>query len=61
MSCEHYLLHPVKNIWSIISYFHTFPSQYCFVFHLIALFLKGFLVLSGILKSAFEKSSKVNS
>ena len=61
MFCEHYFLPQVKNIGSIKRYFHTFPFQDCFVFHLIALLLKGFLVLSDPLKPAFEKSSKENS
>ena len=60
MFCEHYFLPQVKNIGSIKRYFHTFPFQDCFVFHLITLFLKGFLVLSDLLKPAFEKSSKEN-
>ena len=56
MFCEHYYFLPqVKNIGSIKRYFHTFPFQDCFVFHLITLFLKGFLVLSDLLKPAFEK------
>ena len=61
MFCEHYFLPQVKNIGSIKRYFHTFPFQECFVLHLITLFLKGFLVLSDLLKSAFEKSSTENS
>ena len=61
MFCEHYFLPRVKNIGSIKIYFHTFPFQDCFVFHLITLFLKYFLALSDLLKPAFEKSSKENS
>ena len=62
MFCEHYFLPQVKNIGSTKSYFHTFTFQDCFVFHLISLFLKGFLVLSDLWKSAFEKkTSKDNS
>ena len=60
MLYEYYFLSHVKNIVSIKRYFHTFPLQDCFVFHLM-LFLKGFLVLSGLLKTAFEKSGKENS
>ena len=45
----------MKNVGSIKRYFHTFPFQDCFVFHLIKLFLEGFLVLSDLLKSAFGK------
>ena len=52
---EHYFLPHVKNIESIKRYFHTFPFQNCFVFHLKMLFLKGFLVLSDLLKPALEK------
>ena len=55
MFCEHYFLAQVKNIGSIKRYLHTFPFQDCFVFHLMKLFLKGFLVLSGLLKPAFKK------
>ena len=51
----------VKNIGSIKRYFYIFPFEDYFVFHLIMLFLKGFLVLSDLLKPAFEKSSKENS
>ena len=58
MFCEYYFLPQVKNIGSIKTYFHTFPFQDCFVFHLITRFLKGFLVLSDLLKPAFDKSSK---
>ena len=53
MFCEHYLLPKLKNIESIKTYFHMFPFQDCF-FYLITL-LKGFLVLSELLKPAFEK------
>ena len=52
---EHYFLLQIKNIGSIKRYFHTFPFQDCFVFHLINLLLEGFLVLSDLLKRAFEK------
>ena len=45
----------MKNVGSIKRYFHTFPFQDCFVFHLIKLFLEGFLVLSDLLKSAVGK------
>ena len=55
MFCEHYFLPQVKNTWSIKRYFHTFFFQDCFVFHLIRLLLKGFLVLSDLLKPPFEK------
>ena len=61
MFWEDYFLPQVKNIESIKRYFHTFPFQDCFVFHLIMLLLKGFLGLSDLLKPAFEKSSKENS
>ena len=61
MFCEHYFLPQAKNIGSIKRYFHTFPFKDCFVFHLITLLLKGFLVLSEHLKTAFEKSSNENS
>ena len=57
MFCEHYILPQVKNIGSVKRYFHTFPFQDCFYFHLMLL-LKEFLVLSGLLKPAFEKNSK---
>ena len=69
MFCERYFLPQVKNIGSIKIYknigsikiyFHTFPFQDCFVFHLMTLFLKGFLELSDLLKPAFEKCSKEN-
>ena len=55
MFCEHYFLPQVKNVGSIKRYFHIFPFENCFVFHLIKLFLKGFLVLRDLLKPAFEK------
>ena len=58
--CEHYFLPQVKNIESIKTYFHTFPFQDCFVFHLIRLVLKGFPELSNLLKPAFEKCCKEN-
>ena len=58
MLCEHYFLLQVKNIGSIKRYFHAFPFQDCFVFHLITLFLKGLLVLSDLLKPAFEKKQR---
>ena len=58
MFCEHYFLPQVKNIGSIKIYFHTFPFQGCFVFHILMLFLKGFLVLSDLLKPVFEKVAK---
>ena len=58
MFCEHYFLPWVKNVGGTTRYFHTFPLQDCFVFHLIKLFLKGFLVLSDLLKPTFEKSSE---
>ena len=45
----------MKNTGSIKRYLHAFPFQDCFVFHLITLFLKGFLVLSDVLKPACEK------
>ena len=60
MFCEHYFLPQVKKIGSINRYFHTFPFQDWFVFHLIT-FLKGSLVLKDHFKPAFEKSSKENS
>ena len=53
MFCEHDFLSQVKNIGSIMRYFHTLPFQDCFVFHII-MFLKGFFDL----KLAFEISSK---
>ena len=56
MFCEHYFLPSVKNIGSIKRHFYGFPFQDYFVLHLIMLFLKGFLVLSDILKPAFEKT-----
>ena len=56
MFCEHYFLPQVKNIKSIKRHFDTFPFQDSFVFHLITLFLKGFLVLSDHLKAACEKN-----
>ena len=59
MFCEHCFLSQVKNIGSTRRYFHTFPFQGCFVFHLM-LFFKGFIVLSDLLKAAFVKSSKDN-
>ena len=46
MFCDNYFLSQVKNIDSIKRYFHTFPFLDSFVFHLIMLFLKGFLVLT---------------
>ena len=55
MFCKYCFLSQVKNIGSINRYFHTFPFQDCFVFYLIKLFLKGFLVISDLLKTAFEK------
>ena len=58
MLCGHYFQPQMKNIGSIKGYLYKFPSQNCFVFHLIMLFLKGFLVLSDLLKPAFEKNSK---
>ena len=61
MFCELYFLPHVKNIGSIKRYFHTFPFQDCFVFHLIMLLVKCFLVLSDLFKPAFEKSNKENS
>ena len=61
MFCDNYFLPLVKNIVSVKRYFHTFPFQDCFVFHLIMLFLQGFLVLSDLLNPAFEKSTKENS
>ena len=57
MFCDHYFLPQVKNIGSIKRYFHIFPFQDCFVFHLM-LFLKGFLVLSDLLNLASDKGSK---
>ena len=50
----------LKNIGSIKRYFHTFPFQDCFDLHLMLL-LKEFLVLSGLLKPAFEKIARENS
>ena len=47
---EHYFLPQVENIGSVKRYFHTFLFQNCF-----ALFLKGFLVFSDLLKPVFEK------
>ena len=61
MFCEHYFLTQVKNNGSIKRYFHKFPFQNCFVFHLITLLLKSFLVLSNPLNPAFEKSGTENS
>ena len=61
MFCEHYFLLQVKNIGSIKRYFRKFPFQDCFVFDLLTLFLKRLLVLSDLLKVAFEKHSKRNS
>ena len=58
MFCEHYFLPQVKNIGSIKRYFHTFSFQDCFVFHVLTLFLKGFLVLIDLLKPTFEKVAK---
>ena len=49
------------NIGSIKRYFHKFSFQNWILFHLMKLFLRGFFVLSDILKPAFEKSSKENS
>ena len=60
MVCKHYFLPQVKNVESKKRFFRTFPFQDCFAFHLLTLFLKGFLVLSDLLKPAFEKSSKEN-
>ena len=54
--CEHYFLPQMENIGSITRYSHTFHFRDCFVFHLM-LFLEGFLVLSDLLKPAFEKKS----
>ena len=59
MFCEHYFRYQVKNIGSIKIYFHAFPFQDGCVFHLITLFLKDFLVLSNLLKPAFEKSNQI--
>ena len=56
MICDHYFLPQVKNIGNMKRYFHIFPFQDYFVFH-----LKCFLMLSDLLKPAFEKSSKENS
>ena len=61
MFSEHYFLPQVNNIESVKRYLHTFPFQNCFVFHLVTLFLKDFLVLSDPLNPAFKKSSKENS
>ena len=58
MFSEHYFLSQVKNIGGIKRYFHTFPFQGCFVFHLITLFLKSFLVLSDLLTPIFEKKQQ---
>ena len=60
MFYEHYILPQVNNIGGIKRYFHTFPFQDCFNLHLILL-LKEFLVLSGLLKPAFEKIARENS
>ena len=59
MFCEHYFLYQVKNIGSIKIYFHAFPFQDGCVFHLIKLFLKDVLVLSDLLKAAFEKINQI--
>ena len=61
MFCEHDFLSQVKNIRGIKRHFHTFPFQDWFVFHLMTLFLKGFLGLSDLLKPPFDKSCKENS
>ena len=61
MFCEHYILPLRKNIGGTKTYFPTFPFHDCFVFHLITLLLKDFLVLGDILKPACEKRSKENS
>ena len=58
---EHYFQPQMKNIRSVKRYSHTFSFQNCFVFHLIMLFLKGFLVLSDLLKPVLKKSGKENS
>ena len=58
MLCGHYFQPQMKNIGPIKGYFYKFAFQNCFVFHLIILFLKGFLVLSDLLKPVFEKNSK---
>ena len=60
MFCAQYFLPQLKNIGGIKRYFHAFPFQDWFVFHLITLFLKGLLGLSDLWKPAFEKSSKEN-
>ena len=60
MFCDHYFLPQVKNIGDIKRYIHTFPFQDWFVFHLMTLFLKGFLGLSHVLKPTFEKRSEEN-
>ena len=52
--CEHYFLPQAKIIGSIKRYFHTFPLQACFVFHVIT-FLNGFFVLNDLLKPTFAK------
>ena len=59
MFCEHYFLPQAKNIGSTEIFPYISFSR--LLFHLIALLLKGFLVLSDPLKPAFEKSSKENS
>ena len=61
MFCEHYFLSPGENIRSIKRHFPTFAFQDCPVFHLLTLFLNGFLELSDLLKPTLEKSSKENS
>ena len=49
----------MKNTGSIKRYLHAFPFQNFFVFRLITSFLKGFLVLSDLLKPAFEKNNQI--
>ena len=51
---------PDEMYCGIKRYFHTLPFQNYFVFYLIILFLKGFLVLSDLLKPASGESSKEN-
>ena len=52
---------PAEKYWEYKEIFSYIFLARLLCFHLLTFFLKGFLVLRDLLKTAFEKSSKENS